>query len=276
MHLSRLAIRAALGAAVAALGPGAAPALQQSTPRTPHRLVLQCVPTKEIPTVDDETLGKVTEVVRSRAAAFGAGTEVRRGDAGRVIVELPGSVDPEQAALFLTKPGLLRFIYVKGLRSTRHPTNYRYSAEPVVDDQGRERINLYDARLDGKEVDLREFFQKRKDQYDVVLTGADLIAAEVRADVMPETSQPFVRLKFSEKGAKEFGEFTGSHIGDILCIELDGVLVSAPSVKAAITGGEAVIQGGFMDIAEARQLATLLRSGALPVPLKVVEVTESR
>lgn len=100
------------------------------------------------------------------------------------------------------------------------------------------------------------------------LTGADLKRAQVEFD--PNTGKPVVGLQFNEEGAKKFEEITGKNIGQPVAILLDNQIISAPAVNEKISGGRAVITGQFT-IEEVRQIVTLLNSGALPVPLEIIE-----
>lgn len=100
------------------------------------------------------------------------------------------------------------------------------------------------------------------------LTGKNLKRAEVLFD--QQTGKPEVSLEFDTEGAKIFADVTGRNVGKTVAIFLDNQLLSAPRVNEAITGGKAVIQGVFT-LDEAKRLAIALNAGALPVPLTIVE-----
>lgn len=100
------------------------------------------------------------------------------------------------------------------------------------------------------------------------LTGADLISATVVFD--QTTGAPIVQIKFTDQGGEKFAQLTAENVGKTVAIVLDGEIVSAPTVNEAITGGSAVIQGGF-DLDQAKALSVQLNAGALPLPLKLVE-----
>jgi hypothetical protein len=102
----------------------------------------------------------------------------------------------------------------------------------------------------------------------VILTGADIIQAKASLD--STTNQWGIEFKLSPAGKTRLAEYTAAHVGAYLVIALDGQVISAPRINAAITGGSAVIQADF-DQATAGLLAAVLTSGALPVPLKVVK-----
>ncbi len=103
---------------------------------------------------------------------------------------------------------------------------------------------------------------------DTNLTGANLRRAEVQFD--QSTGEPQVGIQFDSDGTKKFTDLTQKNLQKPLAIELDGEIISAPTVQTTIDNGEAVITGKF-DIKEAKKLAIELNAGALPVPIKLVE-----
>src|SRR5258705_2509563 len=125
---------------------------------------------------------------------------------------------------------------------------------------------LYQRRLD------RETKQERKIPYVVqkktLLTGADLSTARVSID--QNTSEPYVSVEFNAAGARAFGELTEANVGRRLAIVLDGNVHSAPVIRERIPSGQAQITGGFTS-EEATDLAIVLRAGALPAPVQVLE-----
>lgn len=99
------------------------------------------------------------------------------------------------------------------------------------------------------------------------LTGKELVRA--RVDFSPETGEPVVGFEFNSDGAKKFGEITGRNITRPVAIVLDGQIITAPTVQGVITGS-GVITGNFT-LDDAKKLSVQLNSGALPVPLKIIE-----
>uniref|UniRef100_A0A7C3SRL7 Protein translocase subunit SecD n=1 Tax=Dictyoglomus turgidum TaxID=513050 RepID=A0A7C3SRL7_9BACT len=100
-----------------------------------------------------------------------------------------------------------------------------------------------------------------------ILTGSALKNAKVEFD---QVGQPMVRVEMNPEGAKIFADFTAKNVGKQVFIVLDGKVISNPVIKEPITEGVGVITGKFT-IDEAQKLAILLRAGALPVPVKVIE-----
>lgn len=103
---------------------------------------------------------------------------------------------------------------------------------------------------------------------DTELTGADLLRSRVEFD--SQTGKPVVGLQFNSEGAKKFQEITKRNIDKQVAILIDGQIITAPTVQQEISGGSAVITGGFT-LEEAKELSIQLNSGALPVPVKIIE-----
>ncbi len=118
------------------------------------------------------------------------------------------------------------------------------------------------------QVSLDEQGQPAVRDEDVLVSGKDLKRADVSFD--QQTGFPNVQLTFNEEGQKKFAEATRNNIGNPLYILLDKQIISAPVVQSEISSGPALITGDF-DIKEAKDLATLLNGGALPVSIKLIE-----
>lgn len=190
-------------------------------------------------------------VIENRIDQLGvAEPTLQRQGSRRIVVELPGIQDPERAIALIGKTALLEFV---DTQLTQVPQGARWSA-------------------DGKTVTLPEgagAAQTLTLAKEVVLTGADL--ADAQASFDENTTEPIVNFQFKGKGAKTFEDFTGANVGKYLTIVLDNEVISSPVIRDRITGGRGQISGGFTDITGARDLAVLLRGGALPVPIDVVE-----
>jgi len=207
----------------------------------------------------DDAVRQGVETIRNRVDQFGVAepTITRQGD-DRILIQLPGVQDPERAKALIGKTALLEFKLV----------DEKADAEAAV--QGRVPEGdevLYQRRVD------KQTKVERKIPYVVnkrtLLTGAELTRAEVNADPnSPGNWQ--VAIEFTATGARIFGDITEQNVGRHLAIILDGVLQSAPRINERIPGGRAVITGQF-SVDEARDLAIVLRAGALPAPVTVLE-----
>jgi preprotein translocase subunit SecD len=209
-------------------------------------LVLEAQDTPAGP-VTSEAVAAALRVIGNRIDQLGVvEPTLQRQGSRRIIVELPGIQDPQRAIDLIGKTALLEFI---DTGSTPLPEGARWSADgKTVQAPGGQPLQL----------------EKK-----AVLTGADL--ADAQAGYDQNTGQPIVNFQFKGKGAKTFEEFTGSHVGKYLTIALDNEVISSPIIRDRITGGRGQISGGFRDLTRARDLAVLLRGGALPVPVEVVE-----
>lgn len=172
---------------------------------------------------------------------------LQRQGSRRIIVELPGIQDPERAIALIGKTALLEFV---NTGATAFPQGARWSA-------------------DGKRVEMPPPAQPVTLEKKVILTGAEL--QDAQASFEQDTGEPIVNFQFKGSGAKTFEEFTAANVGRYLTIVLDNEVISSPVIRDRIPGGRGQISGGFSDLNEARDLAVLLRGGALPIPVEVIE-----
>lgn len=145
-------------------------------------------------------------------------------------------------------------------------------AEPVIQREGDDRIRVELAGIEDqkearKVIGTTAMLSFIGPDNEVILTGGDLKDAFATFD---GRNRPAVSLEFSPEGTTAFAEATQKYIGQIIAIQLDSNVISAPVVQSVITEGRAIIEGS-MSIDEARNLALMLRSGALPVDLVELE-----
>ena len=208
---------------------------------------------KKLSDVTDRAL----EVIRNRIDALGV-TEpvIQKEGINRIIVELPGVKNPEKAIELIGKTALLEFKLVND------DSGALKKAEEGDIPEGYELLYM-------KEKDDRDIY---RDSYPLLvkkepeLTGSGLQDAYVGYD---PSGFPDVNLKFSKNGAKEFEKVTRKNVGKRLAIVLDGVIKSAPSIRERISGGKAQITGKF-SMSEAKELAIVLRAGALPAKVNMI------
>ncbi|MGE3935767.1 MAG: protein translocase subunit SecD [Rhodospirillaceae bacterium] len=194
------------------------------------------------------------EIVRRRVDETGTRepTIQRQGDT-RILVQLPGLNDPERIKQLLGKTAKMNFrlvdqsVPVEDVRMGRIPAaSELLPADGEVDASGQPRQYLVRKR---------------------VMVGGDTLT-----DAQPsfQDGQPVVSFRFDSVGARRFGEVTKENVGKPFAIVLDNKVISAPVIREPILGGSGVISGRF-SVQEAQDLALLLRAGALPAPLKVLE-----
>jgi preprotein translocase subunit SecD len=145
-------------------------------------------------------------------------------------------------------------------------------SEPVIQRQGERRIlvqlpGVEDSDTAAEIIGKTALLEFKNEKGETQLTGANLINAKASFD---QFSRSVVLIEFDKIGAKEFGEATKNNVGKILSISLDGKEITRPRVEQAILDGKAEITGNFT-VDSAKQLALLLRSGALPVKMEILE-----
>jgi preprotein translocase subunit SecD len=210
---------------------------------------------------DDITAARV--IVGNRVNGLGV-TEplVQKAGERRIIVELPGIEDPEQAIATLRETGLLEFIDA-GNDFLPPGTIVRTTHGEAVAGSARETTPITRTapltRTELADVSGRIFT--------TVLTGRELDDAALALD---EYGKPEIRFRLKPAGTKTFGDHTTSHVGQFLAIVMDKQVISCPRIQTAIPDGSGRITGQF-PVDEARSIAIQLKYGALPVPLKVVE-----
>ena len=181
------------------------------------------------------------EIVRRRIDETGTkeASILRRGS-NRILVELPGVKDPERIKELLGKTAQLAFRMVTSDKSEFGNDTF------ILKDTGEEIV-----------------VSKR-----VIISGDNLIDAKPRFDNINQ--EPIVAFTLNRLGSQRFGQATTKNIGKRLAIILDNQAISAPVIQDSITGGQGTISGNFT-FQSATDLALLLRSGALPAPLSIVE-----
>jgi preprotein translocase subunit SecD len=221
------------------------------------RAVLALRP-REIAQLRDLAVRQGLETIRNRIDQFGvAEPSIQQQGNNRILVQLPGVQDPERAKALIGQTALLEFKLVDDKVDPDAASKGTVAAGDEV---------LYQRRVD------KESKQERKIpfvvQKKVLLTGRDLATARVSID--QNTSEPYVSVEFNAAGAKAFGDLTEANVGRRLAIVLDGNVHSAPQIRERIPSGRAQITGGFTT-EEATDLAIVLRAGALPAPVQVLE-----
>lgn len=201
---------------------------------------------------NNKTVQQSIEIIRRRVDELGTTEPViqRQGDT-RVLVQVPGLDDPQRLKDLLGQTAKLNF----------HLVDPNVSAYEVLNG-GRQPAGT---QIVYTETDppVPYLIQRR-----VMVSGERLVDANMGFD--PTTGAPEVDFRFDAVGGKRFGDVTKANIGRPFAIVLDGKIVSAPVIQTAILGGSGRITGNFT-VQEANDLAILLRAGALPAPMNVLE-----
>jgi preprotein translocase subunit SecD len=224
--------------------------------------------------VTSEQMQTARSIIEKRVNGLGL-TEplIQIAGSRRILVELPGIGDPQQAVNIIKETGLLEFIQMTraDLSTTRAgqavQTDFETASTGGDEVAAANTPPAGGTTAPGNPTPSPESQVQEAKVFHTVLTGAQLVNAGVIKDRLGAIE---VSIEFDDAGGKIFSEYTASHIGEPLGIVFDKHLISAPIINSTISQGRAVIQGNFT-LDEANNLAVQLRYGSLPVPLTVIE-----
>jgi preprotein translocase subunit SecD len=172
---------------------------------------------------------------------------IQREGVDRILVQVPGLQDPSRLKEILGKTAKLDFRMVDLGMTVEQAQEAHPSDSEILDGEGGQKYLI----------------EKR-----VLVSGADLVDAQPGFD--QRTSEPIVSFRFNSAGARKFAEATQANVGKPFAIVLDNKVISAPVIREPILGGSGQISGNFT-VQSANDLAILLRAGALPAPLTIIE-----
>jgi SecD/SecF fusion protein len=236
---------------------------------------------REVSAIQQRSVSQTLEIMRNRIDQFGVAEPlIARQGSDEIVVQLPGIRDPQRAIDLIGKTAQLEFKLVDSEARIDLPAliDDALKSGVVKPDYSREDLNraLADRIPPGDEIAL----WKRADEatgrvYTVpillekrtLMTGNAISTARV---AVGRFNRPYIALSLNAGGARLFDRITGENVGRQLAIVLDGVVQSAPVIEERISGGEAQITGTFTDT-EASDLAIVLRAGALPAPVNIVQ-----
>ena len=244
-------------------------------------------------------LEQAQRVVRSRIDKWGVSEpSINRRADGTILVQLPGFKDPEKARELLGRTAQLKFKMLdedftgfddivgdlpEGVTVERGGDN---GVVTLVSEDKDAILKFTEGKLpEGRELLFEEvaIAGGKKTQYKAKvlkaateLSGEDVLDANVTYDPNSLTQDPAVSLQFTAVGGKRFSDITGANVGNRMAIVLDDVIVSDPRINSRISGGSAQItlgsDRGRQEVQEeASQLSLILRSGALPAPITILE-----
>jgi len=203
------------------------------------------------------TLDQAVKTIRNRIDQFGVSEpDIRRQEGNRIQVQLPGLTDPDRAIAIIGKTAHLEF---KIVDDSVDPA----SIKAGIVGPGREITTMVTRGAKGATSETPIVLMK-----EAVMTGEYI--TDARATIESNNNQFSVSMNFNARGAKVFERVTEENIKKRLAIVLDGKCYSAPVIQDKIPGGRAQITGSFTQD-EARDLAIVLRAGALPAPVSVLE-----
>ncbi len=213
---------------------------------------------KEVDRIKDWSTSQALETIRNRIDKFGV-TEplIQKQGKREIVIQLPGLKDPDRAISLIGKTAILEFKLVDPDGNIDEALNGHV---PPWDELIYQKIT---DKTTGS-VSRIPYLVKRE----TLLTGDLLTDARVAVD--SQYNEPYVSLTFNNIGARRFDAITSDNVGQRLAIILDGNLYSAPSIRERISGGRAQISGNFT-YDESRDLAIILRAGALPAPVEIIQ-----
>jgi preprotein translocase subunit SecD len=177
---------------------------------------------------------------------------IQRQGESRILLQVPGLSDPEHLKNLLGRTAKMTF----------HLLDMEASPEDI--DRGMVSSGTRILMGDGKQGEIRKYPIIAR----AVLSGDMLVDAHTSFD--DAQNEAVVAFRFNNTGARKFGEITTEHVGKPFAIVLDNKVITAPVIRSPILGGSGIISGSFT-VESANDLALLLRAGALPAPLKVIE-----
>jgi preprotein translocase subunit SecD len=228
----------------------------------------------EMQKIRDNATDQALETIRNRVDQFGVAEPVIHRQAKyEVVVQLPGYKDPRRAIELIGKTAQLEFRIVddESPVAAELPLSIRPGEEETIMENLTEKIPEADVVLFQRDVDnetgevrRRPFLLKKE----VLLTGE--LLSEARVAIDQRFNEPYVSITFNSAGAEIFEDVTEKNVQKRLAIILDGNVYSAPVIRERIAGGSAQISGSFT-MEEARDLAIVLRAGALPAPVEILQ-----
>jgi len=199
--------------------------------------------------IQNAAIKQSLEIVRKRIDESGTKEPlIQRSGKNRILLQLPGVKNPERIKELLGKTAKLTFHMVDDENTSGLSANIAPFGKQIV-------FDLYDSEI--------KYLIEKKSR----VGGENLVDAKASFD--PNEGHA-VSFRFDTTGAQKFGKATSENIGKRFAVILDGMVITAPVIKSAITGGSGIISGNFTS-QEATDLAVLLRAGALPAPLLIVE-----
>ncbi len=237
------------------------PDLKAGAPRTEGDVMSIdfMIPDKDLASIKENAVNQALETIRNRIDQFGVSEPVivKQGE-NQILVQLPGVKDPQRALELIGKTAQLEFKLVDEAATASGGTAAIPADAEVLKIRSKNRDT-------GVETTAPIVLKKQ-----ALLTGELLTDARISMGGRDIGSEISVGLEFNAEGARIFDKVTAENVGKRLAIVLDNTVYSAPQIRERISGGKASITGGFT-VNEAKDLAIVLRAGALPAPVRVAQ-----
>ncbi len=213
---------------------------------------------REVQSIKQWAIDQALETIRNRIDQYGVSEpSIQREGENRILIQLPGVKDPERAIDLIGKTAVLEF--------------------KIVDDEHSFEKALKGEVPPGSEILYQRSFDPETNRTKSIpllikkttlMTGDGIMEAYVRYE--QPSNQPYVGLRFNQRGSRLFDQIAAENVNKRLAIILDNNIYSAPVIKQTHYGGQAIIEGNFT-AEEAHDLAIVLRAGSLPAPVEIAE-----
>jgi len=227
----------------------------------------------EVARIKDSAINQALETIRNRIDQFGvAEPVVQRQGLKQIVVQLPGVKDPKRAKDLIKETALLEF------KMLDEDSQLRLELPATISrDKEAEIISQFEGKLpEGDQILFERSIEKetgREYRIPYLVKKRVMLTGDVLSDARVSIGQfndPYVSITFDSKGGQEFERITADNVKKRMAVVLDNTIYSAPVIQERISGGRAQITGTF-STQEANDLAIVLRAGALPAPLKIVQ-----
>jgi preprotein translocase subunit SecD len=220
--------------------------------------VVLVLDSKQAEQIKKNAIDQALETIRNRIDQFGVSEpEITLQGTDQILIQLPGIKDPERAKSLIGRTALLEFKLVDEEGNLDEALKGNIPEGDII---------LYQRVVDPKTGGVTKIPYLLKEK--TLMTGEVLKDARVSLD--RQFNEPYVALEFDDIGAKLFEQITAANVKKRLAIILDNNVYSAPVIQERIAGGRAQITGRFT-LDEANELAIVLRAGALPAPVRIIE-----
>ena len=227
----------------------------------------------EIKRIKDSAINQALETIRNRIDQFGVAEPlIQRQGLKQIVVQLPGIREPKRAKDLIKETALLEFKLLDEASKLAMDLPQR-----VPKGKEEEVLKQFEGKLpEGDQILFEKVVEKdtgRESRIPYLVKKRVMLTGDVLSDArvsIGQFNEPYVSVTFDAKGAREFDRITGENVKKRMAIVLDNTIYSAPVINERISGGRAQITGTFTT-QEANDLAIVLRAGALPAPLKIIQ-----
>src|SRR6476469_88609 len=239
---------------------------------TPSSMVYE-IKDAEIKRIKDSAINQALETIRNRIDQFGVAEPlIQRQGLKQIVVQLPGIREPKRAKDLIKETALLEFKLLDEASKLSMDLPQR-----VPKGKEEDILKQFEGKLpEGDQILFEKMVEKdtgRESRIPYLVTKRVMLTVDVLSDArvsIGQFNEPYVSVTCDAKGAREFDRITGDNVKKRMAIVLDNTVYSAPVINERISGGRAQITGTFTT-QEANDLAIVLRAGALPAPLKIIQ-----